>query len=94
MTARTSGRDPVEKLAEEFAERFRRGERPSLTEYTDRFSELAAEIRELFPALVEMERLASVDGQCTGPHLPTTPGGGPAFQHLGEYGNLREIGRP
>jgi len=27
MTTQTSGRDPVEKLAEEFAERYRRGER-------------------------------------------------------------------
>ena len=30
----TTGRDPVEKLAEEFAERYRRGESPSVTEYT------------------------------------------------------------
>lgn len=43
MTSPTSGRDPIEKLAEAFAERLRRGERPSLTEYTDRCPELAAE---------------------------------------------------
>jgi serine/threonine protein kinase/WD40 repeat protein len=93
MTAQTSGRDPVEKLAEEFAERFRRGERPSLTEYTDRYPELAEEIRELFPALLEIEQLASVDSQGTGPHLPASPTGRPAFEQLGEYRILREVGR-
>ena len=33
--------------------RYRRGERPALAEYTDRYPELADEIRELFPALVD-----------------------------------------
>ena len=93
MTAQTSGRDPLEKLAEEFAERFRRGERPSLTEYTDRYPELAEEIRELFPALVEMEQLASVDGQSAGARLLAAPDGRLAFEQLGEYRILREIGR-
>ena len=37
-------------------QRFRRGERPSLQEYIDRYPELADEIRELFPALVEVEQ--------------------------------------
>ena len=46
-----------EALAEEFAARFRRGERPSLQEYIDRCPELTDEIRELFPALVEVERV-------------------------------------
>ena len=45
------------ELAEEFAARFRRGERPSLQEYIDRCPELADEIRELFPALVEVEQV-------------------------------------
>src|SRR5579871_86029 len=93
MCAPTSGRDPVEKLAEEFADRLRRGERPSLSEYTDRYPELAADIRDVFAALVEMEQLASVDGQSTGPRFPTASGGGPAFEQLGEYRILREVGR-
>ena len=48
--------DRLDQLAEEFAARFRRGERPSLKEYTDRYPELADEIRKLFPALVEVEQ--------------------------------------
>ena len=31
----------LDQLAEEFAERFRRGERPALKEYTERYPELA-----------------------------------------------------
>lgn len=45
----SSGRNPVERLAEEFLDRQRRGERPVLSEYTERFPEWAEEIRELCP---------------------------------------------
>jgi hypothetical protein len=45
-----------DELADEFAERYRRGERPSLDEYVDRLPEMADEIREKFPALVEVEQ--------------------------------------
>ncbi len=48
--------DLLDQLAEEFAARFRRGERPALEEYTDRYPELAEEIRELFPAMVKVEQ--------------------------------------
>ena len=48
--------DLLDQLAEEFAARFRRGERPALKEYTDRYPELAEEIRDLFPAMVKVER--------------------------------------
>ena len=51
-------RETVEKLAEEFAERYRRGERPALSEYTARYPEHADQIRDLFPALVVMEQIA------------------------------------
>ncbi len=55
----SSDPNPVDQLAEEFAARHRRGERPSLTEYTDKYPQWADEIRELFPALV---LTASEDG--------------------------------
>jgi eukaryotic-like serine/threonine-protein kinase len=44
-------------LAEEFTARYRRGERPSLKEYIDRHPELVDDIREFFPAMVEMEQV-------------------------------------
>jgi serine/threonine protein kinase/tetratricopeptide (TPR) repeat protein len=68
---------PVEQLAEEFLERHRRGEKPSITEYTDKYPALADEIRDLFPALVMMEELkpasepgVSATGPGTGPSEP------------------------
>ena len=49
--------NPVEALADEFLERRRRGERPSIEEYAARHPELADEIRDFFPALVLVEEL-------------------------------------
>jgi len=52
-------RHPVERLAEEFIDRHRRGERPTLTEYTEKYPEWADGIRDLFPALLLLEQLES-----------------------------------
>jgi len=60
--APSSGRDPLGPILESFLTRFRNGERPSLTEYIGRYPALADEIRELFPALVEIEQLGSLSG--------------------------------
>ncbi len=87
MTDPPTGSDPLNALAEEFVERFRRGERPALSEYAARHPELAAEIHELFPALVMMEDLGSVDGQ------PVRAGPAAVPEQLGEFRILREIGR-
>jgi hypothetical protein len=57
MTDPSSERNPVEALAVEFALRHRRGERPSLTEYADKYPDLADDIRDLFLALIKMEQL-------------------------------------
>ena len=42
----SSDADPLVDLAEEFAERYRRGQRPALTEYTDRYPHLADYLRD------------------------------------------------
>jgi len=93
MPTPTSGRDPVEKLAEDFADRYRRGERPSLTEYTEKYPDLAKEIRELFPALVFMERFGSVDAPATGPLQTPLADTRPIPKQLGDFRILREVGR-
>src|SRR5712692_2417234 len=72
MTESTSGADLLNNLAHEFAERFRRGERPALTEYTDKYPELASDIRELFPALVAMEQLGEGEPAGAGGVSPLT----------------------
>ena len=81
-----------DELAEEFAERYRRGERPALQEYIDRCPELADEIRELFPAMVEIEQVEDHRG---GPAAvaATAKEVAPALGQLGDYRILREIGR-
>jgi eukaryotic-like serine/threonine-protein kinase len=87
MTQTQSGPDLLSDLAHEFAERYRRGERPAVTEYTERYPDLADQIRDLFPALVVMEEFGSVAGQ------PPAAVGRQVPQQLGEYRILREVGR-
>ena len=62
----TSDHSPVDRLAEEFLERHRRGECPSLSEYVERYHEWADEIREVFPALLMMEQLKPTPADLTG----------------------------
>jgi WD40 repeat protein/serine/threonine protein kinase len=81
--------DPLEELADSFLERYRRGERPSLSEYARRHPELADQIRELFPALVVVEELGSVDSARPAAKLDASR----IPRQLGEYSILREIGR-
>src|SRR6516225_3400000 len=91
----SSASDRVAALAESFLDRYRRGERPALTEYTARYPELADEILLVFPAMVEMERLGPLPGavEPTGPFADAGPTDGPALRQIGDYLVLREIGR-
>ena len=73
MSHPSSQPDPLDELAEEFMARCRRGERPAVSEYTDRHPEFAEQIRDLFPALVVLEHLGSVGGELTGPFAPKAP---------------------
>ena len=91
MSASASSADPLGRLADEFLERYRRGERPALTEYTDRHPELAGRIRELFPALLLMEDVRP--GQRTVIVSGMGPAGAGSPERLGEYRIVREIGR-
>jgi serine/threonine protein kinase/WD40 repeat protein len=84
-------RNPVEELAEAFLERYRRGERPPLSEYTRQYPDLADEIRDLFPALAMMEEAGPGDaGRAASGLVAST---GPALERLGDYRILREVGR-
>lgn len=84
----------IDRMAEEFAARFRRGERPSLQEYIEKYPELSDDIRLLFPALVEMERIkddhdrAAARGVGAAPHAETPP-----LRQVGDYRIVREVGR-
>jgi serine/threonine protein kinase/tetratricopeptide (TPR) repeat protein/Tfp pilus assembly protein PilF len=87
-----SARDSlVEQLAESFVERFRRGERPAISEYVERYPQLADQIQEVFPALVAMEQVHR-DIQAEAPP-PTAPCAVPVLTTLGDFHILREVGR-
>ncbi|MDJ0975084.1 MAG: protein kinase [Planctomycetota bacterium] len=73
----------LDRLAEEFVERERRGEQPSITEYVRAHPELAEGIEEIFPLLSAME-----DARLGRPELETPP-----KKELDDYRLLREIGR-
>jgi eukaryotic-like serine/threonine-protein kinase len=83
--------DLLDQLAEEFAARFRRGERPSLKEYTDCYPGLADEIRELFPALVKVERVEGLRQREEDTQNP--PAANPPLSNVGDYRIVGEIGR-
>ena len=79
----------LNRLAEEFAERFRLGERPSLQEYIDRHPELADDIREYFPALAVMEQVKD-DRQAPVEQAASLTL--PPLERLGDFRIIREIG--
>src|SRR5262245_5880756 len=87
-------RDPLDRMAEEFAARHRRGERPALSEFVGRHPELADEIRDLFPALVMMEQLKPAGHDATGEFVGGDDGReSPTIDRLGDFRILREVGR-
>ncbi len=76
--------DPLNALVEEFVARYRRGERPSLSDYAARYPEQAERILTLFPALVLMEKCGPAEEGTPRTNLP---------RQWGEYRLLREVGR-
>jgi eukaryotic-like serine/threonine-protein kinase len=84
--------DPLDRFAEEFVARHRAGERPSVAEYARRLPDRAAEIHDLFPALVEVELLEPAIDDRTNVYTPPAPDLGHP-DRVGEYRILRLIGR-
>ena len=90
MSDADAQRDPLDALAAEFAERLRRGELPSVSEYAAEHPELAEDIQELFPAIAAMERLKAAR-EHTDPDRGVL---GPVkLERLGDFRIIREIGR-
>ncbi len=79
--------DLLDRLAGEFADRLRRGERPSVREYAERYPELADLIREAFPALVTVEQVEEIVQDCERREAPA-----PALSQVGDYRIVREVG--
>src|SRR5271167_2846837 len=89
----SSDQNTVDRLAEEFVERHRRGEHPDLAEYTQRFPQHAEAIRDLFPALVLIERVKPGDGDPTGTYAGAPEAQGGRLERLGDFRILGEVGR-
>ncbi|MBX6315186.1 MAG: hypothetical protein IRY99_20095, partial [Isosphaeraceae bacterium] len=91
-----AGRDRLDRLteefdqrAEEFAERCRRGEAPSISEFEHRYPECAEKIRALLPSVAMMEQLKHQ----MRPVWERKSSGGSTPERLGEFRVLRELGR-
>src|SRR5262249_13345352 len=94
MTTSSDARNPVELLAEDFLDRKRRGDRPTLQDYLERYPDLAEEIRALCRALLMMEDLGESSGGTSGSRAADTGLAVVArLDRLGDYRILREIGR-
>jgi serine/threonine protein kinase len=89
----SSDQDTVDRLAEEFVARHRRGEQPDLAEYTQRFPQHADQIRDLFPALVLIEQMKPGAGDPTGTYTAAAAPQSRRLERLGDYRILREVGR-
>jgi serine/threonine protein kinase/WD40 repeat protein len=90
MANERQDRNPIEKLADSFLARYRRGEHPSVSEYVRRHPELADEIRDLFPALVVMEEIGKDEADDS---VTTHSDDVSALERIGDYRIIREIGR-
>jgi serine/threonine protein kinase len=80
-------RDPLDVVAEEFAERCRHGEQPSLSDYLTRYPQWADELRELLPAAALMEELRRHK------HGTRAVAERETIERLGDYRIVRELGR-
>ena len=78
--------DPLVSAAESFEGGLRRGERPDPEAFADRYPELADRLREILPALVDLEPFGPGAGPGVG-----VEGGVPRW--VGEYRIVREVGR-
>ena len=80
-------RDPIDVLAEEFADRLRRGEHPSVSDYAAANPDHAEQLRELLPAVAQMEflkRFRRASGTGDTADLP---------DRFGDFRIVRELGR-
>ncbi|MDA1013463.1 MAG: serine/threonine-protein kinase, partial [Planctomycetota bacterium] len=82
----------LEELAEEFMDRCRKGEYPSVAEYERQYPDLADEIHDIFPTMAAMEGLKirkerefAVPSAVTTEHVER--------ERLGDFRLIREVGR-
>jgi serine/threonine protein kinase/WD40 repeat protein len=77
--------DLLDRLVEEFNDRFRRGERPSVHDYCLKHPELADDLRDLLPAVARVEGAKDVLAEVGPPAKPKVG-------EMGDFHIFREIG--
>jgi eukaryotic-like serine/threonine-protein kinase len=96
--------DLVAEATDDFVERVRRGERPSVEEYARRFPQIAQVLRGLLPALSSAQRgssaIGSAESRLSDVRVAGSSGANPGVDAaanqlgcLGEFRLIREIGR-
>ena len=83
-------RDQIDRLAEDFLARYRRGERPSgndIENYAQQFPEIGDQVAEVIQVLLLMENLGAESADADGNASIPIP------EKLGEYRIVRELGR-
>src|SRR5437660_83341 len=92
--AETESKESVlDELAEDFARRWRAGERPSVEGYALQFPGWANEIRDLLPAVVMMEQIKPRPDDGAPAAGTSMPGPDRPPERIGDYRIVREIGR-
>src|SRR5207248_7730694 len=81
--------DPFDRVAEDFLERCRRGESPSISDYEQRYPAHARRIRELLPSVAMMEQLKR---QLRPARDVATDSAESMPDRLGEFRLIRELG--
>jgi hypothetical protein len=67
-----SSADPFGQIADEFVQAFRQGKRPTVEEFARRYPEQAADIRDVLPALVLMEKANAPDAPASETRRPSS----------------------
>ncbi len=94
MTDTATSEERFSALADEFVERHRLGQQPSVEGYAAAHPDLAAEIRRAFPALMMMEEFKPGSGDVTGDFdARAVVVRGTRLERLGDFRVLREAGR-
>ena len=84
-------REPLDRIAEEYVGRLRRGETPSVEEFVERYPDIADELADLLPSVEAIEALKRrKDSTVSSAALPGTM---QQPERLGDFRVVREVGR-